>query len=401
GCPARFPAGAQRASETFFRSNPNATVSDFRDFINRYPISFFASLLSSQLSPRRRGVRCQNRVSLPAQWVTAISLWVVRSARCHLERTLGRVSDNPRLYEDLWQLLYFSPLMGQQADAVLTLSHANSPDPRLQACLELLEDAFSAETVRAATATLQDAVDDLYGTVVHWVWESRQIVRPRLIAWVNTTARGATTEDVDNVIFSTVNSLNHLKTRMLNEIEHDSLGVSMFSWSVQYLEHDRTLVIPQGLLGVLVNASSSVEPVFVPAVGAEILRVLLPRQDGPYPWPRSHHDRLRDIGGCFAKSLNVDGDTALQVAMASAVLVPLFDLYRRKVREETGNGVRLHPRYTNGQLFFVLWALGHCGETGGDVLVNGAAKHSARFQRTFLCRKDQAMKPRGRCSFWR
>ncbi|KAG0437532.1 hypothetical protein HPB47_017396 [Ixodes persulcatus] len=287
-----------------------------------------------------------------------------------------------------------------QADAVLTLSYGNVPEPRLHACLELLEDIFATQAVRVATVALQDAVDDLPGTVVHWVWEARQVLRPRLAAWVTSIMRSDTGENVDKDVLDTVNSLNLLEAATFNGSGKDSSDMSIFSWLVLYEPHRRALVIPQGLLGVLVNASSTVEPIFVPAVGAQILRALLPRRNGPYPWPRSHHVHLHRITGCFARSLHIDTDIALEVARESAVLVPLFDLYRRKVREEFGDGTRLHPDHTNGQLFFVLWALGHCGETDGAVLVNGAAKHSALFQRTFYCQSGQSMSTGKQCSFW-
>lgn len=119
-----------------------------------------------------------------------------------------------------------------QADAVLTLSYANVPEPRLHACLELLEDIFAAQAVRAAMVALQDAVDDLPGTVVHWVWEARQVLRPRLAEWVTSIARGDTGENVDKDVLDTANSLNFLEAATFNGSGRDSSDMSIFSWLV-------------------------------------------------------------------------------------------------------------------------------------------------------------------------
>ncbi|CAN8023319.1 unnamed protein product [Ixodes persulcatus] len=223
-CPARIPPGPRRASDSFFRDNPNATVADFRDFIRRYNL---ASHVQNSAT-----LATQAASLLPAKWMSAIALWVARSARCHLEFSLRRVLEKGRLYEDLWQLLYFAPLMGSQADAVLTLSYGNVPEPRLHACLELLEDIFATQAVRVATVALQDAVDDLPGTVVHWVWEARQVLRPRLVAWVTSTVRGDTGENVDKDVLDTVNSLHLLEAATFNGSGKDSSDMSIFSWLV-------------------------------------------------------------------------------------------------------------------------------------------------------------------------
>ncbi|KAH9380072.1 hypothetical protein HPB48_011169 [Haemaphysalis longicornis] len=93
-------------------------------------------------------------------------------------------------------------------------------------------------------------------------------------------------------------------------------------------------------------------------------------------------------------------DFAEETALESGVLVPLFALYKRQLLEELGQGVRLHRDYNNAELFFVLWALGHCGERQAQALVNGALKNSALFARTFQCSVNQAMWNGRRCPFW-
>ncbi|KAH9379827.1 hypothetical protein HPB48_010400 [Haemaphysalis longicornis] len=75
-------------------------------------------------------------------------------------------------------------------------------------------------------------------------------------------------------------------------------------------------------------------------------------------------------------------------------------LYKRRLLEEFDHGVRLHRDYSNAELFFVLWALGHCGQRDADVLVNAALRNSALFARVFQCSVNKAMWEGHRCPFW-
>lgn len=54
-----------------------------------------------------------------------------------------------------------------QGDPLVTLAYAGSPEPRLRACLQLLEDVFLAETVAEATRTLGSAVGDAVALLGH------------------------------------------------------------------------------------------------------------------------------------------------------------------------------------------------------------------------------------------
>ncbi|KAH8030407.1 hypothetical protein HPB51_006839 [Rhipicephalus microplus] len=91
---------------------------------------------------------------------------------------------------------------------------------------------------------------------------------------------------------------------------------------------------------------------------------------------------------------------ARRATLESALLEPLMVLYKRRLKEELGRGVRLHGDYGNAELFFVLWALNHCGELDAETIVNGALRNSALFARAFQCSVNQAMWSGMRCSFW-
>ncbi|KAH7939071.1 hypothetical protein HPB52_005247 [Rhipicephalus sanguineus] len=186
--------------------------------------------------------------------------------------------------------------------------------------------------------------------------------------------------------------------------------VSIYSWqaSVRYLEDRKALVLPLGLLGLFMNSMSTIEPVLVPALGRPVIRELMPVRQGPYFWRRHNEQRLDAIVDCVAAVLDVAGAEqadaralATEVALESGVLQPLLALYDRRLHEEHTRGVRLHSDYSNAELFFVLWALGHCGEKNAAILVNGALRNFAPFSRAFQCAVNQAMWTGHRCPFWR
>ncbi|XP_050046613.1 uncharacterized protein [Dermacentor andersoni] len=180
----------------------------------------------------------------------------------------------------------------------------------------------------------------------------------------------------------------------------------LFSWQVHYFEDRKALVLPLGLLGLFLNSMSTVEAVLVPALGRAVLRELMPTSHGPYSWRRRNEQQLEAIVDCVAAGLDVAGAgqnaraLATDVTLESGVLEPLLALYYRHLHEDFNRGVRLHPDYSNAELFFVLWALGHCGEPNAAILVNGALRNFAPFSRAFQCAVNQAMWTGHRCPFW-
>ncbi|KAH9379603.1 hypothetical protein HPB48_020296 [Haemaphysalis longicornis] len=176
---------------------------------------------------------------------------------------------------------------------------------------------------------------------------------------------------------------------------------------MRYMEDGKTLFVPPGLLGLLINVSSSIlDPVLVPILGRVVIHEMMPKRRGLYAWSGLHQLRFDKVVDCLVSDLNVAGterdvrDLSTKTALEFGALEPLLMLYKRRLLEVLGRGVRLHSDYSNAQVFFVLWALGHCGERDADALVNTVLRNSALFARAFQCSVNHAMWLQKPCSFW-
>ncbi|XP_075530659.1 uncharacterized protein LOC142563871 [Dermacentor variabilis] len=149
-----------------------------------------------------------------------------------------------------------------------------------------------------------------------------------------------------------------------------------------------------------------VEPIASVFLFTQLMRPLLPQPSGPYSWKYAHDQHLAYVTGClrsvYNASLDFDGNPGLllEFALESALLGPLYDVYHLDVHEGVGREVYFNHRYTNSQLFFVLWAMSHCGTRQGAELVNAAVRNSMRFGRIFNCGIGDPMFSRRRCNFW-
>nr|XP_054934130.1 uncharacterized protein LOC129388103 [Dermacentor andersoni] len=410
-CPNAAPEAPLRISESFFQNNPNASVDDYAAFVKSV-----AGGLSWKKRSHQTAAKTSSRLS-SARWMPRICRWVALSARCDLERRHQKPGLRPEaraLYQQLWKVLYFAPLMGNKARPLVEQAYKRPPpQPQVQACLRIAEDVSRRKTAQAARASLSDAVDSLDDTMVHFVWEAGQVMRTLVPAWLSHVGPNVTNSTVEEEPDVRRADREHASQR-LGAIEvhllHDDYvstpplsNVSAYAWQAQYVAERKTLLVPLGLLGLLLNASAIIEPVLVPALGREVMRVLMPTSRGPYAWRPRNERRFQVLVKCVASGLDTDEKEALaaQTTLESALLEPLMMLYKRRLHEELGRGVRLHSRYGNAELFFVLWATSHCGKRDAETIVNGALRNSALFARAFQCSVNQAMWSGHRCSFWR
>ncbi|KAL1425230.1 hypothetical protein MTO96_019382 [Rhipicephalus appendiculatus] len=171
-------------------------------------------------------------------------------------------------------------------------------------------------------------------------------------------------DDPDKLRADTEHASQRLGAIEVHLLEHDDADATLPP-NAQYVAERKTLLVPLGLLGVLLNTSSIIEPVLVPALGREVMRVLMPTSRGPYAWRSRNERHFRALVDCVASDLDTeDAEEALaeRTTLESALLEPLMVLYKRRLQEELGRGLRLHGDYGNAELF-VLWALNHCGQS--------------------------------------
>ncbi|KAK8757676.1 hypothetical protein V5799_004690 [Amblyomma americanum] len=138
-------------------------------------------------------------------------------------------------------------------------------------------------------------------------------------------------------------------------------------------------------------------PVLVPSFAKPLLRALTAWRRKEGVSVEGPARRLKDTAQCLAVRLNLSDSLSSEVAEESAVLEPLFRVYGKRLNGSQPSGTLLHMGYTNEQLFFVLWAQGHCGESDGSAVVNAVSKNSARLAKAFRCGKHKAMFLENRC----
>ncbi|KAH8030406.1 hypothetical protein HPB51_006838 [Rhipicephalus microplus] len=190
-----------------------------------------------------------------------------------------------------------------------------SSKPQLRACLRFIEDVSSKRTSVTARTVLSDAVDSLddtdyslpvtltphHGLVL-------QVMRALVPAWLGhpgPNVTGSIIDDDEKVRADTEHASQRLGAIDVHLLPHDDADATSPS-NAQYAAERKTLLVPLGLLGLLLNASSIIEPVLVPALGRELMRVLMPTSRGPYAWRSRNERHFRALVECVASDLDTD-----------------------------------------------------------------------------------------------
>ncbi|XP_077492383.1 uncharacterized protein LOC144103578 [Amblyomma americanum] len=398
-CPSKMPEGPNVISDEFFRRNHNATVDEFVAFVNR--LSGQRTLSGSKDRAPNYVIHRRsrwNKSTFPTRWVARACQWVSLSARCHLRGRLQRSAKKLREYQRAWKTIYFAPFMGPQAEPLLELVYRGPLSPRLQACLNIMADAFKDEALTVAKQVLTGAVDDLGGLLSDLGRHTRQV----MMKYLRFTA-AQEDADAENLAFPRYllpNEKDDISMEVVGAGNSAAVNMTLFSTEAHFAnkERQRRLLVPPGLLGLLVNASSSLGTVLVPAIAAPLLRAMLMDKSFENVPSVSPSRLVNHVSQCLATEQNVSEAIRRPTAAELVILEPLLQLYRRKLDDSEGSGTLLHPSYTNGQLFFVLWALGHCGELKGATLVNTVARNSGHFAEAFQCTTKTTMSAVEKCS---
>ncbi|XP_075531684.1 uncharacterized protein LOC142564544 [Dermacentor variabilis] len=250
-----------------------------------------------------------------------------------------------------------------------------------------MADVFEDDAFAVAKQVLADAVDDLEGSLSQLGRDARVAMRESTRSMMAETAGDPQYLTFSHDILSQDEG-DDVKVVLVDSYHASVENMTLFSSQARFGDRNRrrVLLVTPGLLGLLVNASSSVEPVLVPALAKPLLHAMLTNRQAQTISDAVPPVRiLNKLTRCFTTWFNVSQSLSPEVAAELAVLEPLFQLYRKRLTESVGTDTVLHASYTNQQLFFLLWAHGHCGDPNGRVLVNVVSRNYPRFGRTFRC----------------
>ncbi|XP_064490178.1 uncharacterized protein LOC135401606 [Ornithodoros turicata] len=372
-CNVAYPHVPFAVSEMYFRNVTNATVAGFKKFLDAN-VKGLERFLDRA---RSKDIRITS-----GHWAVQGAKRVAKAAVCHFIERL-RPHDDVTTYVTLWKVLYFSPFLGFLYKDL----HQNSllHNSRDRACLQLMDDNFPAETRSKAETILknwnpsfkeefQSSVVDAIHRLQDYFRSWSPGYRPEIFAELSSVKITLTNENVTR---------GHPTTPLLDSCP-------------AYSRKKNTLAIPVGLLALLLVEPSKVDTVLIPYIGAKVFGLLL-QTANVASWPAENRALWNKHLSCMSRQL-ADNRSLTDISTAHVALSPLYVAYRDHLQKQHPNIVKLHPNFTNEELFFVLWAKGRCGRSA-DV-VNWPLRHSERFTKAFHCVTGQGMVAKERCPFW-
>lgn len=306
-----------------------------------------------------------------------------------------------RLYGRLWNELYFAPFIGKPADRIVSIAHGSfGANGRELACLRVLEDFFADGTMHVSEQVLSEKAGNIRAMAARLVDAAQLALGGRVSAWMSRAKQGDRPEARMQLRDKYRAQLDAL-TPVVGAA-HGGGTESMFSWKAYYDRAQNRLAIPYGLLALtsLTTTGAQDDPIVTTLLMASTMRPLLPHPAGVYTWFESDSRHLTSVVSCFMGAHNLSVDLAHEVAFESALLTPLFDVYRTALAARGDRSIRLHPKLDNGKIFYLLWAAANCGRHRASDVVDTAAKNSARFARTFGCTVLEPLWSNQRCNFW-
>ncbi|XP_077531077.1 uncharacterized protein LOC144143146 [Haemaphysalis longicornis] len=345
--------------------------------------------------------------ALTSERVESFCNWLADSAHCHLRERFKASDETIRRYQKLWNNLFFAPLFAHVEDIALWDVFGDGERARKLACMHTHEGLFRRENAEAATAALNEALGRAQDTITTLHEFSVYMLTQRVPYWLSRHEEGESPRLQEPRRKGYRTELEAVEAKLVNlsDVKEAEWEPSIYSWEVQYDADRNVITVPHGLMELAKN-DTDVEPVIAVLLAAPLMRPLLPQPGGPYSWKDAHDQHLAYVNGCFRavhnSTLDFDKDPSQlrELVYESALLGPLFDLYRWGVHDTYDEDVYLYTRNNNWKLFYVLWALGKCGDQRGGDVVNAVVRNSMRFARTFDCGlMDDMFSPR-KCNFW-
>lgn len=400
-CPAGYPNLPHKVTENLLDGSNVSTVEELFSQLERFNDKFNVTvLLELGNSDLRRAMQPER--------VDSLCSWLGESARCHLMQLFEASDDDIRRYQKLWNEFYFAPLfVGQKATALWDLLEAGESSRKL-ACVEIHEGLFRRESAKAATVVLDAKLTDAQEVTANLFQVAREALGIRVPRWLSRHEEGESPRLQEERRPGYLEELEAVQVELvaLSGVTTTDYTLSIYSWEVDY-DYDRNmLVVPQGLLAVMATATGSIEPITSVLVSAQMMLRLLPQPYSPYSWTEAHDEHMSYVTGCLRSVHNAtldfdaEPDLLTDLTYSSALLGPLYDVYRRGIIEDVSPAVYLNSGYSNWELFFVLWATSHCGDPGKSDMVNAVVRNSMRFGRVFECGLGDAMFSKRKCNFW-
>lgn len=413
GCTYNMPKTPLTLSDRFFKSGRRRTMPEFFDYIKSLTNNL--SLDDSTLPAKGFFTR---------EWIPAACQWVARAARCHYAIDLAmETGEHLQRYQLYWKVIYFSPLLGPMANRIFEAVFEEPPKARVQACFNLMEDHYIRNTTKTARHALKIAIRRPHDILSKVSWLLRWALRDRVPRWLSLRNRtkaaveatdlpraDAAAGDATNLEAQRFNEsvaadvrrhLYVVDAEFMNSMRHRDVPLmSLFTADTQYVKKRKAVVVSPGLVSVIMNVTHSTDPIATVLIGAPIMRAMVPRRQGAYKWRSANQNNLNRAVKCVERKMASSKAIAERVQTESAILQPLFDAYRRSLADEIGLGTRLTVQYSNNELFYVLWAHGHCDDPLADVVVNGVVNNSAHFAKTFGCSRGDRLWSEDKCLFW-
>ncbi|XP_065300541.1 uncharacterized protein [Dermacentor albipictus] len=396
-CPTDYPHVPRALSELVFEQDSDVTVEEFVSRVERTVRELELPITLEHKTPK----------GIEESRIEDICTWLADSARCDLREKFSVTGDVVTHYQTLWNELYFAPLFETKEESALWELRGGRKSARKRACTHIHERLFRVQSINLATAVLDKRMGNVQETVVQVLDTVQHMLSQRVPYWLSRHEEDELLRYQEKRRPAYLAELKAVGVELagLSEPSASDLGTSVFSWKIRY-DHDRNvLTVPHGLMATMVESDVE-EPVLAVPVSAPIMRLLLPQPEGPYSWKDGHDQHLAYVTECFRSvhnaTLDVDGNATLlkELIYESALLGPLFDVYRKTIFETFDGEVYMHDRYDNWQLFYVIWTMTHCGDPQSADLVNAVLRNSVRFTRSFDCGLKDAMYQRRKCNFW-
>ncbi|CAN8022815.1 unnamed protein product, partial [Ixodes persulcatus] len=211
---------------------------------------------------------------------------------------------------------------------------------------------------------------------------------------------------------------------------------SIFSPSPMYIAETHTLYLPSGFLGLVNNLTEISDPLYLPLIGAPILKAIMAVVDArgaqifsdgsgitTHWWTPAEDLKYTTKAACFRnlyslalKELLISTNQEVFVdefVAQGAILEPLYRVFKNRMAHYYPDGLRMDPEFTADMLYFIVYAMGYCEISGSEkfkikhrigipsrILVNAHFGSNERFVRTFGCKKSDEMVSLKSCSYW-